>query len=83
MRYEPPRGAIPIDEPPPLAVCGEPVLALEPVVPLVEGLLAVGVPVALLPIVFEVGAPPACGEPAAACVWWCSAGAWVVVGVPV
>ena len=37
---------------------------------------------ALLPIVLEVEAPPACGEPAAACVWWCS-GPWVAVAVPV
>jgi hypothetical protein len=49
---------------------------------LVEAPLVVEEPVLPLPIVFEVGAPPACGEPAAAWVWWCS-GPGVAVAVPV
>jgi len=83
--YEPPRRLIPVDDPPPLTL-GPGVLLVE--IPLVEAPLAVDVPrvvppVALLPIALERGAPPACGEPAAACVWWCSGTVAVAVAVPV
>jgi hypothetical protein len=80
LKVEPPRRVTPIDDPPPLAVW-EPVLALEVDVPPVAVLLAVGVAVALLPAALERGAPPACGEPVAAWVWWCS-GPGVAVAVP-
>ncbi|HSU84228.1 MAG TPA: hypothetical protein VLR69_17555 [Thermoanaerobaculia bacterium] len=59
LKYEPPRRVTPGDEPPVLAVC-EPAVALVEV-PLVAAVLGVLPPVAL-----AVGAPPACGEPAAA-----------------
>ncbi|HEY4588685.1 MAG TPA: hypothetical protein VII86_05635, partial [Thermoanaerobaculia bacterium] len=67
---------------PPLVARGEPVVALEAAVELVEVPLVAGVPVALLPVAVAPVALPACGEPAAACVWWCS-GPWVAVAVPV
>jgi hypothetical protein len=84
--YEPPRRLIPVvDDPPPLAL-GPGVPLVE--VPLVEVPLAVDVPrgvppVAPLPVALERGAPPACGEPAAAWVWWCSGRGVVTVAVPV
>jgi hypothetical protein len=74
LKREPPRRVSPWDGAPVPVVRGEPVLALEPAVALVEGgLLGAEAPAALL---------PACGEPAAACVWWCS-GPGVAVAVPV
>ena|SRR5436309_9111974 len=74
LKAEPPRRVTPWDDPP--------VLALEPAVALVEvPLVAVALGV-LPPVALAVGAPPACGEPAAAWVWWCS-GPGVAVAVPV